>query len=205
MGVKMCKGTDELQELMSYIGEKNLLQKKYLFKSIETLTEKEEKELRRNIDYYLEVEGVDITYIGDAYLLFVADTLKETKYFAETGHYQYSKQSEVAEKVYFNQEYMKMYMLGVNLSGYLWLNHRKIHRYYEEIMERDLGGDTYLEIGPGHGQYFLEALNRQKYRKYLGVDISQTSVAATVRFVENHKEELFQNMGGGGSRIQGGL
>lgn len=183
----MCEKLDRLQELINYIGEKNPLQKKYLLRSMENLSEKEEKEIKDNLNYYLETEHLNIPYLGDSYLLFVHDTLKETKYFVETGHYRYSKQKEVAEKVYYNEDYMRMYILGINLSGYLWVNHRNLHRYYKKVIENDSNIEgEYLEIGTGHGQYFLEALTRKKYKKYLGVDISPASVEATLRYVKKH-------------------
>jgi 2-polyprenyl-3-methyl-5-hydroxy-6-metoxy-1,4-benzoquinol methylase len=38
---------------------------------------------------------------------------------------------------------------------------------------------AYLEVGPGHGMFFLHALRRGGFDRYLGIDISPTSLAAT--------------------------
>ena len=145
-----------LKKLIDYIGNKDSLQQKYLRNVIGAMAEEETEELEAILDFFLRdntIEG-----LGDAYLLFLDNTWEETKYFITEGHYRHSSVSEVIEKVYYNEKYMKQYMIGLQLSGYLWKTHKIINSWYKEKLKA-FKGNYYLEIGPGHGQYFLEAMN----------------------------------------------
>lgn len=59
--------------------------------------------------------------------------------------------------------------------GYLWPNHVELHRFYQHWLTEDHCG-RYLEIGPGHGYYFMQAARTGKFTHYQGVDISPSSV-----------------------------
>lgn len=37
-------------------------------------------------------------------------------------------------------------------------------------------GGVYLDVGVGHGEYFVLAINHTSYKKYIGIDISPTCV-----------------------------
>ena len=52
-------------------------------------------------------------------------------------------------------------------------NKRKIQR-----------GGVYLDAGVGHGEYFVLAINHTDYERYLGIDISPTSVQQCRAMVE---------------------
>lgn len=179
-----------LNELITYIGDQHIFQKKYLEKSLFTLTSLEYHDLLKTLDYFSRNNTLE--QIGDAYLEFVNNTLEETKHFVEEGRYRYATLKEVSSKVYFNDSFMKNYMLGLILSGYIWSNHISIHRWYIEKVS-ELEGNTFLEIGPGHGQYFLEAINKQKFKSYLGVELSPASVKEALAFIEEFKEKQITN------------
>ena len=93
--------------LYDYIGSKNFLQKKYIEVARKELTEAEKNKFEKIINYFLQEWTLE--EIGDAYLLFVEDTLEETKYFVENERYRYSTLAEVADSVYFNDDYMTKY------------------------------------------------------------------------------------------------
>lgn len=87
--------------------------------------------------------------------------------------------------IYNDVEIMKNYMLGLAISTYLWTQHREIMRFFTEqtkLISRKKG--KYLEIGSGHGEYFVAAMENTDFDTYLAVDISETSVNITRAFCE---------------------
>lgn len=177
--------------LVKYIGDKSVFQKKYLEKTLaEELNETEKQELENIIEFFLK--EYTLREMVDAYLLFVDDILEETKYFVENEKYKYSSFAEVNEKVYTNDMYMKKYMLGLQLSGYIWKNHLLIHRWFKDKI-RQFSGKDYLEIGPGHGQYFLEAINEQNFEQYTGIDISLSAVKLAIDYINCFKKTEIRN------------
>ncbi len=178
----MPKLTDKL---IADISEKNPLQKVYLKELLENDIRDEEITDLENILNLLCKEHT-IEELADAYLLLVGDTMEETAFFLQNGHYRYSTLAEVDEKVYQNTDYMSKYMLGLMLSGYLWKNHLAINRYFKEAIS-SFSGKNYLEIGPGHGRYFLEAINLGAFDHYTGVDLSPSSIELARSFIETNK------------------
>lgn len=139
--------------------------------------------LEETLKYFSKTYSLE--EISDAYLLFVDDTMNETKYFIENNaeKYRFHSLAEVEDNVYRNPEYMSKYMLGLQISGYVWSNHREIHRWWKQIMP-SFKGENYLEIGPGHGQYFLETLELQRFKQYYALDISETSLKQTKDYID---------------------
>jgi tRNA G46 methylase TrmB len=55
----------------------------------------------------------------------------------------------------------------------------------------DLARDSkYLEIGPGHGEYFVTAMQQTNFSEYVAVDISKTSVELTQNFILHSKKNV---------------
>lgn len=135
-------------ELIAYISERHPMQSKYLAKVRNEMTDQDIEELGNVLDYF--AEDHTIAEMGDAYLLFVEDTLAETKYFVENGssRYRYSTLEDVIDQVYSNKAYMEKYMLGLQVSGYLWENHRKILGYFRNVL-KSTGGDTHWKSARG--------------------------------------------------------
>lgn len=173
---------DKTLELISIISKQNMLQGKYLENASSNLTAIERAGLENLINFYLH-EKHSLLDQAEAYLRFLEDTMEEQKYFIENGHYRYSTFKEVANDVYYDKEYMTKYMIGLALSNYLWSNHLEILRWYSAKI-KSLRGSKYLEIGPGHGEYFVQAIKNSEFKKYTAVDISETSVNITKNFVE---------------------
>lgn len=174
-----------VEELIEKISEKDPLQKKHLRECAEYLQENELADFEKQLEYLCEKYSLE--QCGEGYVTFVNSSREEKKYFFETGHYRYSTFAETDKYVYHNPEYMKLHMIGLQISGYLFSQHLDIHRWFKQkIKEFDGGG--YLEIGPGHGQYFCEAVNERKFKKYTAIDVSPTSL-------ENAKEYVERNLG----------
>jgi SAM-dependent methyltransferase len=131
---------------------------------------------------WLAAEGHPIEYLAECYNTVVLDTLREQIWFNRHGHYRHSTFAEVAGDVYHNPDYMRRYMVGLALTAFVWPNHAAMRRHFLATLPTARGG-AYLEIGPGHGFYFLSAIRRARFERYVGVDISATSVDLTRRVV----------------------
>jgi len=133
---------------------------------------------------FCQTRGVDISALSDSYLTVVEDTLDQQRYFQKHGRYKHSSFEEVASGVYHNPDYMGRYMQGLALTTFLWPNHLEIHRFFLRTLPKDHSGH-YLEIGPGHGYHFLWALRLCRYEKFVGIDLSDTSIDLTTAIVEH--------------------
>lgn len=175
------KNTEKFVDL---VGQKDLLQRKYLIVSANILTDKEKAELEAIIDFYLK-EGYQIEYIAECYRTLVKDTMKEQMFFLKNNYqYRYDKFEDVADDVYYDKEYMQQYMIGLGVSQYIWRNHIGLRRWFEDKFKH-VRGENYLEIGPGHGNYFVTAMQDFSCARYDAVDISETSVELTKKFIKH--------------------
>lgn len=175
-------GSARGRELIALIGEKNPLQKKALADVAASLTAGEWEELERVLLFYQE--RMTMQALADAYLLFLTDTLEQTKYFVTQHHYRYSTFAEVEDLVYHDREYMSKYMVGLSLSSYLWSSHLELNRWFREKLRQVCGG-AYLEIGPGHGRHFCAAISAGGFQRYDAVDLSESSVEQTAAYVRH--------------------
>lgn len=143
---------------------------------------------RRHLEEYLTyclASGLDIRYLVESYTTITIDTQTEQFYFIKYNKYRYSRFNEVAEKVYFDQGYMRKYMYGLALTSFLWPNHSAIHKFFIDTFPKGICG-RYLEIGPGHGYYFMEAARLGNFDHMTGVDISPASVTLTRDILNYH-------------------
>jgi 2-polyprenyl-3-methyl-5-hydroxy-6-metoxy-1,4-benzoquinol methylase len=79
---------------------------------------------------------------------------------------------------------MNNYMYGLALTTYLWPNHLKIKRFFLNELPRKMVGN-YLEIGPGHGLNFQSAISTSSFSRFVGLDISPSSLELTRRVLEH--------------------
>ena len=156
--------------------EKSEWQKKYIENW--KLTEQEIEGLNDILEFltreYSE-NNYDIDYIVDSYLFLNNMIMEESYYFVSNNNYRYSTFKEVEDIVYANKEYMEKYMIGLAVSEYIWINHLKMIRYFENHSDI-FKGEKYLEIGPGFGQYLSRAILKCDFKEYFACDVSQTSV-----------------------------
>jgi len=185
MGISLPKNIDYLTTgIIKHLPHHH----KFLEASLLQLPEEEIRELEDYIDFCLTQE-VSIDFLIDSYITIVNDTFSEQLYFMKEKHYRYNSFSEVADKVYFNKEYMQKYMFGLAVTAFLWPNHAEIHRFFLKTLPLNKNG-KYLEIGPGHGYYFMKAMKLSSYENFTGIDISQTSIDMT----KSITEYFFQNV-----------
>ncbi|MBI4964436.1 MAG: methyltransferase domain-containing protein [Desulfomonile tiedjei] len=124
---------------------------------------------------FLQARNLDREFAVDSYLMVVDDTVREQVWFKRNGRYRYSNFKEVYDKVYSRPDYMMRYMVGLALTQFLWPNHQDIFSFFKAKIRESRGG-SYLEIGPGHGLFLLEAVKFGQFDTYTAADVSQTSI-----------------------------
>jgi SAM-dependent methyltransferase len=147
------------------------------------LAPREQADLDGYVSHCL-TEGQSLERLADDYKLVVDDTLREQVFFWRHGRYRHARYDDVAAAVYLDDRYMTAYMRGLALTAFFWPNHARIRRYFDQILPGG-GAGRYLEVGPGHGFYFLSAMRRRAFSSYDGIDISPTSVALTGRLLDS--------------------
>lgn len=166
-----------VDELTGEILRINPLQRNFIVESLQDVREDELGDFDAYIGY-AESLGIGMEYLAECYDLIVKDTLREQMFFQRHGRYRFSTFDEVANSVYFNEEYMRKYMHGLAITAYLWPNHRALHRFFLATIPHDMEG-RYLEVGPGHGVFMMCAMRQSAYSSFEGIDISPTSVEMT--------------------------
>ena len=164
-------------DLARKILEENPVHRKALEAAIALLSANEAELLEQYLSYCLG-KGLTLDYLAESYLMIVMDTLREQMYFQQHKKYRYANFAEVAGHVYFDRDYMSKYMYGLAITAFFWPNHQAIMNFFRKTLPRNRGG-KYLEIGPGHGFFFMTAMERSSFDEFEGIDISETSVGMT--------------------------
>lgn len=172
-----------LNLLVTHLANANPIHGRALAQTLSSLSEEEKTILENYLDFCRD-DCVGISDLAKAYLTITMDTLREQVFFQRHGRYRYSSFREVAEKVYFNPNYMNYYMHGLALTLFLWPNHLEIFRFFRTMQLRRQG-EIYLEVGPGHGIFFREAACSGQFRSYLGIDISPISLEMTRKLLSS--------------------
>lgn len=147
---------------------------KFISNSLAILNTDEITEADDYIGHLLEHN--DNEFLVDCYKTIVDDTLECQIEFLRSGQYRHATFAEVADSVYFDNDYMKRYMIGLALSTFFWPNHTMIRRFFSQTLPTARPG-KYLEIGPGHGFFLLLAMRKCNFDRFVGVDISPASIA----------------------------
>lgn len=174
------------RSLLDEIVRINPLQSSFIEGSLDDVSDEELDDLERYLEFCAQ-RSLDIDYLAKCYDVIVKDTLREQLYFQRHKRYRYSSFDEVAQSVYFDDDYMSKYMHGLAITAWLWPNHRDMHRFFARTVPREQSGH-YLEIGPGHGVYMLTAMMLSDYDTFEGVDLSPTSVAMTKSLLQSRDE-----------------
>lgn len=172
---------DRISCFIELVSRKNKLQKKYLKKW--EANEEEKENLVRVLNFFVEECHYTMEFLADAYCFVNSMVMQEHRYFLKHEKYRNNSFDEVNEQVYQNEDYMTKYMCGLMISDYVWINHMKQLRYFDDSLDL-FGGGEYLEIGPGFGQYFIKAIQRGHFSKYLAIDISPVSVQRSREYIE---------------------
>jgi 2-polyprenyl-3-methyl-5-hydroxy-6-metoxy-1,4-benzoquinol methylase len=169
--------TSLVQDFASRVVDANPIHASFMRRSLKSMRDDTRKELTDYLNYGLSL-GLDLDYLALCYNTIVNDLRGEQIFFTEHGRFRWSRFADLANEVYFNAEYMRKYMYGLAITSFLWPNHVALHDFFVRTFPRDRTG-IYLEIGPGHGYYFMQAAQLGKFDRLIGVDISEASVALT--------------------------
>jgi 2-polyprenyl-3-methyl-5-hydroxy-6-metoxy-1,4-benzoquinol methylase len=169
--------TELVDDFTSRVATTNPLHNSFMTRSLRSMREDTRAELTGYLSYCLS-NGISLEYLVTSYNTIVNDTLIEQIFFEENKRYRWSRFDELAHSVYFDEEYMRRYMYGLAITAFLWPNHVALHDFFIRTFPEGQKG-TYLEIGPGHGYYFMQAARLGDFERLLGVDISPASVTLT--------------------------
>ncbi len=179
-----------LKTISSLIGDQSPIQGRYLEESLGRLSSADKHDLESLLEFY-QSKGYSNKFVAESYLQVVEDILAEQIFFRQNKKYRFSLFSEVKDAVYFSDEYMTRYMIGLALTQYLWGNHKKILEFFSKELPPNHFG-KYLEVGFGHGIYFLKSIQQKKFKSYLGLDLSPKSVELTRAMIEFHSKAEFR-------------
>ncbi len=179
------------QQLNKSIYDADTLQGKFTAESFGRLTWLEQDEFEKYLAFRI-AQGDTIQTLTNAYLEMVDGVMGEQLYFFRNGRYRYSMLGEVESHVYADPSYMSRYVLGIAISLYLWPQHQEIKRFFQKALPSGMGG-VYLEVGPGHGMFFLRALESSGFARHIGIDISSASIASTRTLLESGAFGHFTN------------
>ena len=169
-------------ELVFLIKNENPMHGKALDHALSRLKQDSIEKLEAYLTF-CEEKRLDIKYIASSYLTIVSDTFNEQMYFMKHKKYRHSSFEDVAANVYFNDEYMSKYMYGLAVTTFFWPNHQDIEEFFAETLPLDRGG-KYLEVGPGHGFFFMSAVKNTSFDIIEGIDLSETSVKLTTEIID---------------------
>ena len=187
----MSRGSPQCRTLVDRILEENPNHTVYLRGSLSGLTDADWIELDHYLSYCLD-KRLTIDYLAECYNVIVQDAIIEQIYFMRHKKYRYSTYAEAAERVYDNAEYMEHYMYGLAITLYFWPAHRELKGFFSRTLPLNREG-SYLEIGPGHGSYIMQAIKSSSFKRFVGVDISAKSVELTREILQSGHFGSFEN------------
>lgn len=122
----------------------------------------------------LDATGTPIDDAVNSYVSICKETFGEQIKFARTGRYSAASIVEAHQTIQ-SYEAMTRYMLGLAVTQFLWLQHYTTLKFFRSFLAERPIAERYLEVGPGHGLYTLEALRSAPNAAFDAVDISQAS------------------------------
>src|SRR5260221_4447540 len=170
------------------------LQKKKLEKYLLTRDDwffKQAEEFSIQYIGYLESESIPVEYAIEAYQKLCNDMMKCQIYFMKTGKYPANSSEEANENIYANETIMKLYMVGLAMSQFLWSSHYELYScLIKSLTKYSKNIRAYLEIGPGHGVFLNKAVELIGVEsKITVVDISSTSISITKSILNYFKQK----------------
>jgi 2-polyprenyl-3-methyl-5-hydroxy-6-metoxy-1,4-benzoquinol methylase len=183
--------TPNFERIVSAI-KKSPFQKKKLEHYLSTRSEvffKEAEEFAIQYISYLDSESIPVEYAVEAYQKLCNDMMKCQIYFMKNHKYPTVTSEEANQNIYSNESVMKLYMIGLAISQFLWESHFEIYScLIGAIRKRSPYIKSYLEIGPGHGLFLNKAIEIiDDKSKITAVDISSTSMAITKSIIKYFK------------------
>lgn len=177
----------KVSEVLNIILEENPMHKKFLTNALAYATMAELEMMDKYLTFCSK-KDLDAAYMANSYLMYVGDTIKEQIYFLKNKNYRYKTYAEVASHVYDDKNYMDQYMYGLAITTFLWPNHLDMVRLFSDTIPKRKSG-KYLEVGPGHGYYLMQAMELGIYDEFLGIDISASSIQQTKDIIDYFKPD----------------
>lgn len=143
----------------------------------------------------LQIVGPELPAYCDDYRKTCEQLTEEEWFFRRNDRYRFARYQEVADFVYHNEGYMQSYVRGLLLSQVLWRNHAEtMHSYTSSFLPRTNANGLHLEIGPGHGLSMHLAMRHLPEARFVGWDISETSLKETASCLAalSHSESRFE-------------
>lgn len=173
-----------IEEFAETVKNKSEMQANQMDGYISGMSDVDKNELSIRLAYLLEGKGMSMAEIADCYIAWCHCFMEERKHFVKTGEYRYHSYAEIAH-IFRNEEYMKNYMTGLSISAYLWSIQRMNLSFFRKYCSEDLhNGGRYLEVGPGHGEYLITAVNNTDFDMYIACDISEPAVKLTRDYID---------------------
>lgn len=174
---------NHIQLFLNQVVERSPLQFKSIQNYIDDMGALDRQKLERRIQYFLS-QGETYETIADGYLEYCFYFMEERKYFIRNGTYRYTTAKEAAH-LYENREYARKCMIGLSMAVYLWKMQRdNMHFFIERCQMDNHQGGTYLEVGSGHGEYLVTAVENTSFDSYYAIDISYVAAEMTKTFCE---------------------
>jgi SAM-dependent methyltransferase len=186
-GAVMKSDIHPLPSFIETICSKNPLQKKMIQAFLATRNEAYWLRLQEFNDQYvpyLASTGVDTDMLARSYLTLCEQMLHEQIQFKKTGRYTSSGLDETNRLIYSQTDRMSSLLYGLAVSQFLWPNHYGLFDFFINQCSRLNSVASYLEVGPGHGLFLLEALRLFPRAKATVVDISPAAIQISKGAVE---------------------
>lgn len=142
-----------------------------------------------NFQRFLHTQNITLDDAIKSYVLMCKDMLKLQIAFSKTG--QYPKDDGAVDALYEDRKSMTSYMVGLGLSQFLWRSHYQIFQFFKKHINAQGSLTNYLEIGPGHGLFFNQALESMPAEvKKTVLDLSPISLDITRSIIAFFKPEV---------------
>jgi len=175
---KMLSTHPSFNAFITNIFEKSSFQKKYILSHLSKTNAAFWDRAEKFSHGFIELIGEKELSLGtcaDAYLKMCEDMLKAQIKFRRSGKYTCESAAQAEALVYSSEKEMTSYMLGVALSQFLWPNHYAMYEFFINETKKLESIKSYLEIGPGHGLYLVEAMRNLPRASFRAIDISPIS------------------------------
>ena len=202
MNINRLKKNKNFSLIVGEVINKSSTQKKKIYKflnHVDDLYYKRAENFSKNFFKYLKKEEIDFSYAINAYLKMCLDMMVSHKFFLKNNRYPVKNEKQAYKNVYNNMVEMKSYMIGLAISQFLWPTHYAMYSFFnDKITKEGKKIKNYLEVGPGHGLFFLAALEKLHFKtNFEIVDISKTSIKITesiVNLLSKNKKKIKYNL-----------
>jgi len=176
---------DGVGRLFSVILEVWPEHQRHLDRTLAAMTSGERRHADLAAGLVMRIAGTDLRRFCEDYAWVCAQMQEEQLYFARTGQYRLATFQEARDRVYGNAAFMERYLNGLLIGRICWLEQLQMLAYYvDEFVPGNPDGYRHLEVGPGHGLLLYLASLDPRCAEIAGLDVSESSLAATARCME---------------------